>query len=248
MLADLDRRRSPIYAEADVIVDSRRGASHEAMARAIVAAVRAHDRAGPERRATDAGAPDHDRDRHRAARRPRLRHPHRRRASSPAPAPRSRRSLRRPRVAVLTETRVAALHLRDARGRARGGAGSRPRCWRSPPGEATKGWGALERTVEWLIAERVGRDDLVVAFGGGVIGDLAGFAAAVLRRGVGFVQIPTTLLAQVDSSVGGKTGINSPQGKNLVGAFHQPRLVLADTGAARHAARSATSSRATPRW
>ena len=99
-----------------------------------------------------------------------------------------------------------------------------------PPGEGTKGWSALERTVEWLIAERVARDDLVVAFGGGVIGDLAGFAAAVLRRGVGFVQIPTTLLAQVDSSVGGKTGINSPQGKNLVGAFHQPRLVLADTG------------------
>ena len=99
-----------------------------------------------------------------------------------------------------------------------------------PPGEATKGWASLERTVEWLIAERVARDDLVVAFGGGVIGDLAGFAAAVLRRGVGFVQIPTTLLAQVDSSVGGKTGINSPQGKNLVGAFHQPRLVLADTG------------------
>ena len=83
--------------------------------------------------------------------------------------------------------------------------------------------------VEWLIAEEVGRDDLVVAFGGGVIGDLAGFAAAILRRGVGFVQVPTTLLAQVDSSVGGKTGINSAHGKNLVGAFHQPRLVLADT-------------------
>ncbi|MEL6424198.1 MAG: 3-dehydroquinate synthase, partial [Pseudomonadota bacterium] len=77
-------------------------------------------------------------------------------------------------------------------------------------------------------AEQVERDDIVVAFGGGVIGDLAGFAAAILRRGVAFVQIPTTLLAQVDSSVGGKTGINSPQGKNLVGAFHQPLRVLAD--------------------
>ena len=97
------------------------------------------------------------------------------------------------------------------------------------PGEATKGWAGLERTVEALIAARVNRDDLVLAFGGGVVGDLAGFAAAVLRRGVGFVQMPTTLLAQVDSSVGGKTGINSRQGKNLVGAFHQPRLVLADT-------------------
>jgi 3-dehydroquinate synthase len=98
-----------------------------------------------------------------------------------------------------------------------------------PPGEATKSMAELTRTVEWLLDRRIERDDLVIAFGGGVIGDLAGFAAAVLRRGVGFVQIPTTLLAQVDSSVGGKTGVNAPQGKNLIGAFHQPRLVLADT-------------------
>ena len=83
--------------------------------------------------------------------------------------------------------------------------------------------------MEWLIAQRVERSDIVVAFGGGVIGDLAGFAAAVLRRGVDFIQIPTSLLAQVDSSVGGKTGINSVLGKNLIGAFHQPKLVLADT-------------------
>ena len=82
--------------------------------------------------------------------------------------------------------------------------------------------------MEWLIAQRIERKDLVIALGGGVIGDLAGFAAAILRRGVRFVQIPTSLLAQVDSSVGGKTGINSPQGKNLIGAFHQPALVLAD--------------------
>src|SRR5690606_29504539 len=99
-----------------------------------------------------------------------------------------------------------------------------------PPGEGTKNWASLERTVEWLLAAKVERDDLVMAFGGGVIGDLAGFAAAILRRGVGLVQVPTSLLAQVDSSVGGKTGINSPLGKNLIGAFHQPRLVLADTG------------------
>jgi len=79
------------------------------------------------------------------------------------------------------------------------------------------------------VSQKVERGDVVVAFGGGVIGDLAGFAAAIMRRGVRFVQIPTTLLAQVDSSVGGKTGINSPHGKNLVGAFHQPSLVLADT-------------------
>ncbi|MDX1782300.1 MAG: 3-dehydroquinate synthase, partial [Thalassovita sp.] len=93
----------------------------------------------------------------------------------------------------------------------------------------TKSWPHFTDTVEWLLDQKVERNDVVVALGGGVIGDLAGFAAAVLRRGVRFVQIPTSLLAQVDSSVGGKTGINSPHGKNLVGAFHQPSLVLADT-------------------
>lgn len=97
-----------------------------------------------------------------------------------------------------------------------------------PPGEATKGWLQLEQSVEWLLEQKVERGDVVVAFGGGVVGDLAGFAAAILRRGVRFVQVPTSLLAQVDSSVGGKTGINSRHGKNLIGAFHQPSLVLAD--------------------
>ena len=97
-----------------------------------------------------------------------------------------------------------------------------------PAGEATKSMARLTEVVERLLELKVERDDLILAFGGGVIGDLAGFAAAVLRRGVDFVQIPTTLLAQVDSSVGGKTGVNTPQGKNLIGAFHQPRLVLAD--------------------
>jgi len=100
-----------------------------------------------------------------------------------------------------------------------------------PAGEATKSMARLEQVLGWLLDLRLGRDDLVVALGGGVIGDLAGFAAAVLKRGVDFVQIPTSLLAQVDSSVGGKTGVNAAQGKNLIGAFHQPRLVLADIGA-----------------
>jgi 3-dehydroquinate synthase len=136
--------------------------------------------------------------------------------------------LGRRRVAILTEARVAAMHL-AALERALAAEGIASAALALPPGEGTKGWAGLERAVEWLIDERVARDDLVLAFGGGVIGDLAGFAAAILRRGVGFVQIPTTLLAQVDSSVGGKTGINSPSGKNLIGAFHQPRLVLADT-------------------
>jgi 3-dehydroquinate synthase len=96
-------------------------------------------------------------------------------------------------------------------------------------GEASKTYGVLQEVCEALIAAKIERNDLVVALGGGVIGDLAGFAAAIVRRGVDFVQVPTSLLAQVDSSVGGKTGINSPQGKNLVGAFHQPVLVVADT-------------------
>ena len=135
--------------------------------------------------------------------------------------------LRRPRVAVLTDARVAALHL-PALEAALAAEGIACSALVLAPGEATKGWAGLERAVEWLIAEKVERRDVVVALGGGVIGDLAGFAAAILRRGVRFVQVPTTLLAQVDSSVGGKTGINSPRGKNLIGAFHQPSLVLAD--------------------
>lgn len=99
-----------------------------------------------------------------------------------------------------------------------------------PAGEATKSFGKLAPVCERLLEMGLERGDLAVAFGGGVIGDLAGFAAGILRRGIRFVQIPTTLLAQVDSSVGGKTGINTPQGKNLIGVFHQPGLVLADTG------------------
>jgi 3-dehydroquinate synthase len=100
-----------------------------------------------------------------------------------------------------------------------------------PNGESTKSIGRLNEVVEGLLDAKLERGDIVLAFGGGVIGDLAGFAAAVARRGMDFVQIPTSLLAQVDSSVGGKTGINSPHGKNLIGAFHQPRLVLADLDA-----------------
>ncbi|WP_426612963.1 3-dehydroquinate synthase [Bradyrhizobium sp. McL0616] len=96
-------------------------------------------------------------------------------------------------------------------------------------GEISKTYAGLTKVSEALIAAKIERNDLVIALGGGVVGDLAGFAAAILRRGVDFVQVPTSLLAQVDSSVGGKTGINSPQGKNLLGAFHQPVLVIADT-------------------
>ena len=98
------------------------------------------------------------------------------------------------------------------------------------PGEGSKSWAELERLTDWLLARGVTRSDHVFALGGGVVGDLVGFACAILKRGCGFVQLPTTLLAQVDSSVGGKTAINASAGKNLIGAFHQPALVLADTG------------------
>ncbi|MDJ0826680.1 MAG: 3-dehydroquinate synthase [Rhodobacter sp.] len=135
--------------------------------------------------------------------------------------------LTRPRLAIVTDARVAGLHLRALQA-GLSAAGIESEALALPEGEATKSWAELERAVEWLLEHKVERRDVVVAFGGGVIGDLAGFAAAILRRGVRFVQIPTTLLAQVDSSVGGKTGINSTHGKNLVGAFHQPALVLAD--------------------
>ncbi len=138
--------------------------------------------------------------------------------------------LRRPRVAIVTDANVAAAHL-GALEASLSAEGIASTALTLPPGEATKCWSELQRTVEWLLAQEVERRDVVLALGGGVIGDLVGFAAAILRRGVRFVQVPTSLLAQVDSSVGGKTGINTAQGKNLVGAFHQPSLVLADIGA-----------------
>ena len=99
-----------------------------------------------------------------------------------------------------------------------------------PPGESSKSFETLATVVDGILAAHIERSDIVLAFGGGVVGDLAGFAAAIVRRGIRVVQVPTTLLAQVDSSVGGKTGINTGRGKNLVGAFHQPSLVLADAG------------------
>jgi len=95
-------------------------------------------------------------------------------------------------------------------------------------GEQAKGWKTLDRVFEALLAAKLGRDGVIVALGGGVVGDLAGFAAATYQRGVGFIQVPTTLLAQVDSSVGGKTAINHPRGKNMIGAFHQPLAVISD--------------------
>jgi 3-dehydroquinate synthase len=132
-------------------------------------------------------------------------------------------------IAIVTDENVATLHLARLQA-ALAQAGLTSDALILPAGEATKSWARLEQVCEWLLGQKVERRDTIVALGGGVIGDLAGFAAAILRRGVRFVQVPTSLLAQVDSSVGGKTGINSPHGKNLIGAFHQPALVLADTG------------------
>jgi 3-dehydroquinate synthase len=132
------------------------------------------------------------------------------------------------RAAVVTDDTVAGLHLAALR-ESLTRAGIDHVAVTVPPGEASKSFATLETVVDALLAARLERNDVVIALGGGVVGDLAGFAAGIARRGMPLVQVPTTLLAQVDSSVGGKTGINTPRGKNLVGVFHQPRLVLADT-------------------
>ncbi len=130
--------------------------------------------------------------------------------------------------AIVTDANVAELHLAALR-ESLDAAGVRHCAIVVAPGEASKSYAAFAEVCDAIIAARLERGDLVLAFGGGVIGDLAGFCASAVRRGMRFVQIPTSLLAQVDSSVGGKTGVNSDHGKNLIGAFHQPSLVLADS-------------------
>jgi 3-dehydroquinate synthase len=132
------------------------------------------------------------------------------------------------RAAIVSDTTVAPLHLPAARAALKD-AGIETTSIIVPAGEGTKSFESFERVCDDLLEAKIERGDVVVALGGGVIGDLAGFAAAVVRRGLDYVQVPTTLLAQVDSSVGGKTAINSRHGKNLVGVFHQPILVVADT-------------------
>ncbi|HVY86070.1 MAG TPA: 3-dehydroquinate synthase [Caulobacterales bacterium] len=131
------------------------------------------------------------------------------------------------RVFVVADKTVAGLH-GDALSQSLEAAGLAVHGFMLPPGEEQKSFAGLMSVTTSLLQANIARNDLVIAFGGGVIGDLAGFAAGIVKRGVDFVQIPTTLLAQVDSSVGGKTAIDTPEGKNLVGVFHQPRLVLAD--------------------
>ncbi|CAN5315540.1 3-dehydroquinate synthase [soil metagenome] len=133
----------------------------------------------------------------------------------------------RGRTVIVSDETVAALH-GPALTRSLEAAGVKTELVTVPPGEGSKSFGELERVLDALLARGLDRKDVVVALGGGVVGDLAGLAAALYMRGIDFVQVPTTLLAQVDSSVGGKTAIDTARGKNLVGAFHQPRLVLAD--------------------
>tara|TARA_R110002051_G_scaffold291661_1_gene355765 strand:+ start:5164 stop:6270 length:1107 start_codon:yes stop_codon:yes gene_type:complete len=136
-------------------------------------------------------------------------------------------TLTKGRVVVVSDETVAALYGPTVLASLEA-AGVRTRILTVPPGEASKSFAELERVIDRLLAYELDRKDVIVALGGGVVGDLAGLAAALYMRGIDFVQVPTTLLAQVDSSVGGKTAIDTPRGKNLVGAFHQPRRVTAD--------------------
>lgn len=138
--------------------------------------------------------------------------------------------LRKECVPIVTDANVRR-HWGGVLAKALDDAGYEPRWHVVEPGESAKNWAGLQALTDWLLAEGVERGDHVLALGGGVIGDLTGFACAILKRGCGFIQLPTTLLAQVDSSVGGKTAINAGAGKNLIGAFHQPALVLADISA-----------------
>lgn len=130
---------------------------------------------------------------------------------------------------VIVSDETVAGHFGDAALRSVGQAGMEAQLVTIAPGEQSKSFASLESVLDQLMAAGLDRTSLVIALGGGVVGDLAGLAAALFMRGINFVQVPTTLLAQVDSSVGGKTAIDTPRGKNLVGAFHQPRRVLADT-------------------
>jgi shikimate kinase/3-dehydroquinate synthase len=212
VLASLMEQRHPIYAEADIVVDCGDDSPEATTSRVLEAL---HGWTPPRRRQVALGA-----------------------ASYPivigdgllaragallAPVVPQKRAV------VVTDETVAALHL-PALLAGLAEAGFEARTVAVPPGEASKSIACYARVTDALLEAGVERQTCVVALGGGVVGDLAGFAAATVLRGLPFVQVPTTLLAQVDSSVGGKTGINTGFGKNLLGAFHQPRLVLADTG------------------
>jgi shikimate kinase/3-dehydroquinate synthase len=212
-LAALIEKRYPVYAEADVTVDSVEG-PHEAVVEKIVEALKGWS--GPRRIRVALGEHGYDV------------------LVGPGLLAEAGRHvgplLARPEVFVVTDANVAAVHLQPLV-TAFGRGGITASSIVLPPGEATKDFDHLRRLLDDLLDAGVERSDVIVALGGGVVGDVAGFAAAILRRGTRFVQAPTTLLAQVDSSIGGKTGIDTRHGKNLIGSFHQPSLVLADTDA-----------------
>jgi 3-dehydroquinate synthase len=139
--------------------------------------------------------------------------------------------LGRGRVAVISNEIVAPLYLARVKAALERAGGQPAIDVLVEDGEQAKSWASLERVLDAVLGARLGRDGIIVALGGGVVGDLAGFAAAIYQRGIPYIQVPTTLLAQVDSSVGGKTAVNHARGKNMIGAFHQPACVLADVGA-----------------
>jgi shikimate kinase / 3-dehydroquinate synthase len=224
--------RSPIYGLADLTIETREG-PHDVVVEAIVTALGAHlangaGRAAPEAGGADPAAPNaHEVDVALGARAYKILIG---KGLISGAGEHIARLAPGANCAVVTDSNVARLHL-EALSQSLAQAGLRSSTIIVPPGEASKSYARFAEVCDGLIAAHIERRDVVIAFGGGVIGDLAGFAAASVRRGLRLVQIPTTLLAQVDSSVGGKTAINSPHGKNLVGAFHQPSLVLADIGA-----------------
>ena len=215
ILADLMQKRHPVYAEADVVVDC--GDEHpETTTNKVLQALNAYQRPRRLHVALEHGAYDVMIGSNLLARAGALLAP----------------VLPQKRVAIVTDETVAGLHLETLKaGLAETGVETHVIV--VPAGEASKSMEGYQRVVDGLLDARVERRTTVIALGGGVVGDLAGFAAATTLRGLPFVQMPTTLLSQVDSSVGGKTGINTRHGKNLVGAFYQPRLVLADTGVLR---------------
>jgi shikimate kinase/3-dehydroquinate synthase len=212
ILAGLSAVRAPLYALADIIVDGSEDPLH-VTTQHVIDALSSH--VAPRRIKVDLAQSSYEVvvGSHLLARAGALMSP----------------VLGQKRCVVVTDAHVAALHLASLQ-HSLDDAGIAHDTMIVPPGEASKSFDSWRQVVEGLLARQVDRHTTIVALGGGVVGDLAGFAAAATLRGLPFIQIPTTLLAQVDSSVGGKTGINAPQGKNLLGAFHQPLLVLADTG------------------
>ena len=212
ILRRLSDERSPLYAQADIIVDGSEDPPHVTTSN-VIAALNAHS--APRRVPVQLSQ-----SRYEVLIGNNLLN---RAGGLIAPV------LPQPRCVIVTDETVASLHLPALQNNLTE-VGVSYAAIVVPPGEASKSFQTWQHVVETLLTQKVDRHTTVIALGGGVIGDLAGFAAAATLRGLPFIQIPTTLLAQVDSSVGGKTGINTPQGKNLIGAFHQPNLVIADTG------------------